>query len=107
MGDKSGYDNIFHGELELKEEEKLDEPKMYRVILHNDHYTTMDFVIEVLMKIFQMDSVKATEIMLNVHKKGKGLCGIYSYDIAVTKINQVHQMAKERDFPLKSSCEEV
>jgi ATP-dependent Clp protease adaptor protein ClpS len=67
----------------------------------------MDFVVEVLIKIFHMDAAKATEIMLNVHKKGKGLCGIYSYDIAVTKINQVHQMAKERNFPLKSSCEEV
>lgn len=107
MGQKSDYDNIFEGDLELKEEQKLDEPKMYRVILHNDHYTTMDFVIEVLIKIFHMDSGKATEIMLNVHKKGKGICGIYSYDIAVTKINQVHQMAKERDFPLKSSYEEA
>jgi ATP-dependent Clp protease adaptor protein ClpS len=107
MGSKSDYDNIFGGDLELKEDHKLDEPKMYRVILHNDHYSTMDFVIEVLMKIFHMDPSKATEIMLNVHNKGKGLCGIYSYDIAVTKINQVHQMAKERDYPLKSSCEEV
>lgn len=86
---------------------QLDEPKMYRVILHNDHYTTMDFVIAVLMKIFHKSAAEATKIMLDVHKKGKGLCGIYTYDIAVTKIAQVHNMAKEQEFPLKCSCEDA
>ena len=80
---------------------------MYKVLLHNDHYTTMDFVIEVLIKVFKMPSQKATKIMLDVHKKGIGICGVYTFDIAVTKVNQVHNMAKAKDFPLKCSYEEA
>ena len=86
---------------------RLDEPKMYRVILHNDHYTTMDFVVTVLMKIFHKSAAEATKIMLDVHKKGKGLCGVYICDIAMTKVAQVDKMAKENEFPLKCSYEEA
>jgi ATP-dependent Clp protease adaptor protein ClpS len=86
---------------------RLDEPKMYRVILHNDHYTTMDFVVAVLMKIFHKSAAEATKIMLDVHKKGMGVCGVYTCDIAMTKVAQVDKMAKEHVFPLKCSCEEV
>jgi len=106
MPDKSNTPFV-DDELKIKPEKKLKEPKMFRVILHNDHYTTMDFVIEVLMKIFHMPAAKATGIMLDVHKKGAGVCGVYPFDIAVTKVNMVHQMAKERQFPLKSSYEEA
>jgi len=80
---------------------------MYRVILHNDHYTTMDFVVTVLMKIFHKPAAEATKIMLDVHKKGKGICGVYTYDIALTKVRQVEKMAKENEFPLKCSTEEA
>ena len=107
MPDSSGADYQFDEDLSLKTEKKLDEPKMYRVFLHNDHYTTMDFVVEVLVKIFHMPVARATQIMLDVHKRGIGICGVYTYDIAVTKVNQVHQMAQARMFPLKSSYEEA
>lgn len=84
-----------------------DEPKMYRVILHNDHYTTMEFVVAVLMKIFHKSAAEATKIMLDVHKQGKGLCGIYTCDIAMTKVAQVVKLANENGHPLKCSYEEV
>lgn len=103
----SGSDNNFDGGVSLESEINLKEPDMYRVLLHNDHYTTMDFVVEVLVSVFHMATAKATEIMLDVHKKGIGVCGIYTFDIAVTKVERVHLMAKERQFPLRCSYEKV
>lgn len=97
----------FESEIKLKAAEKLLEPKMYRILMHNDHYTTMDFVIEVIMQIFHKPAAEATKIMLDIHKKGMGVCGVYTYDIAVTKISEVHKMAKKRQFPLKCSYEEA
>lgn len=93
------------GGIELEDKQKLREPEMYRVILHNDHYTTMDFVVEVLVTVFHMPSAKATQVMLDVHRKGIGVCGVYTYDIAVTKVEQVHLMAKSREYPLRCSYE--
>ncbi len=86
--------------------ERVDTPRMYKVILHNDDYTSMEFVIEILIKIFNKQSSDATAIMLDVHKKGRGICGIYTYDIALTKVAQVQTMAEENQFPLKCSYEE-
>jgi ATP-dependent Clp protease adaptor protein ClpS len=88
-------------------EQEIREPKMYRVILHNDDYTTMDFVIEVLMSIFNKPVSDAARIMLDVHKKGKGICGVYTYDLAATRVARVHQLAQKREFPLKCSLEEA
>jgi ATP-dependent Clp protease adaptor protein ClpS len=99
--------NLPEGVLELKPEKRLAEPKMYRIIMHNDHYTTMDFVIEVIMKVFHKPAAEATKIMLDIHKKGLGICGVFTYDIAVSKISEVHAMAKRRQFPLKCSYEVV
>lgn len=82
-------------------------PKMYRVLLRNDNYTTMDFVVEVLVKIFHMDQKKAIQVMMDVHKTGKGECGIYTRDIAATKTAQVHAMAEKAGFPLKCFYEEA
>ncbi len=107
MPDNTGAGYKFEEDQSLKTEKRLDEPRMYRVMLHNDHYTTMDFVVEVLMKIFHMPAAKAVQVMLDVHKKGAGMCGVYTLDIAVTKVGQVHQMAKSREFPLKCSYEEA
>jgi ATP-dependent Clp protease adaptor protein ClpS len=107
MPDNTGAGYKFEEDQSLQTEKRLDEPRMYRVILHNDHYTTMDFVVEVLMKIFHMPAAKAVQVMLDVHKKGAGMCGVYTFDIAVTKVGQVHQMAKAREFPLKCSYEEA
>ncbi|MCF8024583.1 MAG: ATP-dependent Clp protease adapter ClpS [Desulfobacteraceae bacterium] len=85
----------------------LQEPPMFRVVLHNDDYTTMDFVVELLMHVFYKSFEDATRIMLRVHRAGKGECGVYTYEVAETKIETVHQLAKQRGFPLKSSMEKV
>jgi len=103
MGDSPGYEDIYKEKQSQKEE--LKEPDMYKVVLHNDNYTTMDFVIEVLVKVFHKQVAEATQIMLDVHKKGKGVVGTYPYDIAATKATQVRSMAKEREFPLKCTVE--
>lgn len=87
-------------------DEEVVEPPLYRVILHNDHYTTMDFVVEVIVRVFHKPVLEATRIMLDVHRKGKGLVGKFPYDIAVTKRDQVTAMARARDFPLKCTIEE-
>lgn len=81
-------------------------PKMYKVMIHNDDYTTMEFVIEVIVKVFHKSVSEATKIMFDVHNKGKGIVGLYPYDIAATKVKQVDTMARARNFPLKSSFEE-
>jgi ATP-dependent Clp protease adaptor protein ClpS len=92
---------------EEKTESKVKEPSMYKVLLLNDDYTTMEFVVDILVNIFHKSTAEATKIMLDVHKKGKGIVGIYTYDIANTKIMQVHSLAKQNNFPLKASMEEV
>jgi len=84
----------------------LDEPKKYKVILHNDHYTSMDFVIHVLMNIFRKNAIEAQEIMLQIHEKGKGICGVYTHEIAQTKVAQVSKLAKQNSFPLLATIEE-
>jgi len=88
-----------------EDKEKLKEPDEYRVVLLNDHYTSMDFVIEVLMSIFHKDVQNANRIMLDVHKKGKGIVGQYPWDIAATKVEQVHAAAQASDFPLRCIVE--
>jgi ATP-dependent Clp protease adaptor protein ClpS len=81
------------------------EPPMYKVFLHNDDYTTMEFVVEILINIFGNSLEKATRIMLNIHEKGIGLCGVYTREVAETKVNIVHNLAREQGFPLKSTME--
>ena len=90
----------------LATKERIEVPKMFRVLLHNDHYTTMEFVVEVLMKVFRKDEPEAYKIMMDVHKKGVGICGVYTFDIAKTKVNEVHTRAREKDHPLRCSYEE-
>ncbi|MDY0274265.1 MAG: ATP-dependent Clp protease adaptor ClpS [Desulfomicrobium sp.] len=88
-------------------EEQLQEPRQFKVLLHNDDYTTMDFVVEVLMSIFGKSEAEALAIMLNVHEKGTGVCGIYTAEVAETKVHLVHQKARKKSFPLRCSMEEV
>jgi ATP-dependent Clp protease adaptor protein ClpS len=83
------------------------EPPMYKVLLHNDDYTTMDFVVELLITIFHKSFEEATQIMLSVHRSGVGVCGTYTYEIAETKVETVHELASQRGFPLKCSMEKV
>jgi ATP-dependent Clp protease adaptor protein ClpS len=95
------------GQLETREEVEIIEPILYRVIIHNDHYTTMEFVIEVLLKVFNKSGAEATKLMLDVHHQGRGVAGIYTLDIARTKVRQVEKMAKEREYPLKCTYEKA
>jgi len=86
---------------------KLKEPSMYRVFLLNDDYTPMEFVVTLLEKLFGMDREKATRVMLQVHSQGKGVCGIYTYEIAETKVAQVSEYAQRHQHPLMCSMEEA
>lgn len=92
----------------IKEETKLiiKKPSMYKVLIHNDDYTTMEFVVEVLIKIFKKQVVEATKIMYDVHKIGIGVAGVYCYNIAATKMAQAMAMSESSGFPLKFSMEE-
>jgi ATP-dependent Clp protease adaptor protein ClpS len=81
------------------------EPSMYKIILHNDDYTTMEFVVEILMTVFGKSLEKASQIMLNVHHKGYGICGIYTREVAETKVETVSHLAGNRGFPLKTTME--
>jgi ATP-dependent Clp protease adaptor protein ClpS len=82
-------------------------PPMYKVILNNDDYTPMDFVVEVLKRFFNLNEEQATEVMLAVHYKGKGVCGIYTADIAETKVAQVNSFARQHEHPLLCSMEKA
>ena len=88
-------------------EKKLKQPPLYRVLLHNDDYTTMEFVIHVLQSVFNHAEAEATQIMLHVHRKGIGVAGVYPHEIAETKIEEVHTLAKSHEFPLRCSMEEA
>ncbi|MCS4503211.1 ATP-dependent Clp protease adapter protein ClpS [wastewater metagenome] len=84
---------------------KLKRPPLYRVVLLNDDYTPMDFVVEVLQTFFRMDRSQATQVMLHVHTRGKGICGVYSRDIAETKVEQVMDYARTHEHPLMCTME--
>ncbi len=84
---------------------EVKEPPLYKVLLLNDDYTTMEFVVDVLVFVFHKSSEDATRIMLDVHKKGAGVCGVYPYDVAQTKVETVDTLARENGFPLKCIME--
>ena len=90
-----------------KKKQKLKPPDDYRVILINDNYTTMDFVVMVLIEVFHKTERDAKRIMIDVHEKWKGIVGQYSKDIAETKTRQVHQLARANEFPLKCIIERL
>jgi ATP-dependent Clp protease adaptor protein ClpS len=92
-------------ETETRTENDIREPDMYKVLLHNDDYTTMEFVIEVLMAVFSKKYQEATRIMLDVHRQGVGVCGVYTYEVAETKVETVHTLAAENGFPLRCTME--
>lgn len=94
-------------ETQEKAEQKTRRPSYYGVFLLNDDYTTMDFVVHVLERVFHRSPVEATQIMLLVHNKGKGLAGVYTRDIAETKVDKVHRLAEEHAFPLKCKMEKT
>jgi ATP-dependent Clp protease adaptor protein ClpS len=89
----------------VEERVKVKKPRMYRVLLLNDDYTTMDFVVSILETIFQKSPAEATKVMLHVHNRGSGLCGVYTKEIAETKVEMVHNRAKDEGYPLRCSIE--
>ncbi len=87
--------------------DEVKEPRRFKVLLHNDDYTTMDFVIYVLKKVFNRTEGEAIQIMMNVHKNGTGICGIYTAEVAETKVIMVKNLSRKEGFPLKCTMEEV
>ncbi len=86
---------------------KLKKPKMYKVLLHNDDYTPMEFVVEILSNFFNLDEEKAVQIMLHVHTRGKGVCGVFTRDIAETKVDMVNKYSRTHQHPLLCAMEEA
>jgi len=103
-GDKPNEDNV-GGNIKLETNPKTKIPALYRVLMINDDYTPMEFVIEVLEKFFQKNREAATEVMLHVHQRGVGVCGIYAYDLAETKAMQVMNYARKYEHPLQVQLE--
>lgn len=93
------------GETATEQERKTQKPRRYRVVLHNDDYTTMEFVVHVLMKFFRKSYAEAHFLMLTVHTKGQGVAGVYPRDVAETKVVQVTQYARENGHPLLVTME--
>ncbi|NPA95462.1 MAG: ATP-dependent Clp protease adapter ClpS [Thermodesulfobacteria bacterium] len=94
-------------EVKKKEKVQVKEPPKFRVLLHNDDYTTMDFVVKILEEVFHKSPAEATAIMLHVHHKGVGECGVYPAEIAETKVDTVHAKARAAGFPLLATMEEI
>lgn len=90
-----------------KEKEKLKEPNRYTVLFHNDHYTTQEFVVWVLKKVFGLGDEDAYHKMIEVHRQGKGAVGNYSYDTAKTKAGQAQELARQYEFPLRCTVEQI
>ncbi|HVY22073.1 MAG TPA: ATP-dependent Clp protease adapter ClpS [Steroidobacteraceae bacterium] len=96
-----------HGLVVEEATPKLKRPPQYQVLLLNDDYTPMEFVVEVLERVFGMDRTLATRVMLEVHTKGRGVCGVYTYEIAETKVAQVTSFARQQQHPLLCTMEEI
>ena len=96
----------FDEQVKTKSRKKLKPPQSFKVLLHNDNYTTMEFVVFVLESVFSKSLSEATRIMLHVHKNGIGVCGSYSYELAETKVETAHSLAEEYEFPLQATMEE-
>ena len=101
-------DDFSTGTVELEDAQlRFDQPPLYTVVILNDDFTPMEFVVYVLQKFFDYDHAKSTEIMLQIHNEGKGYCGAFSLEIAETKSQQINQFSKENEHPLKTDIEEL
>ena len=97
----------FEGWVATDEKKKVAEPPLYKILLHNDDYTSMEFVVLLLEKVFHKSTAEATRIMLNIHQQGIGIAGVYHKEIAETKVAIVHNLAQKNEYPLKCSIEKV
>ena len=104
---RPGLEDGADGSVITEKKVRTERPSLYKVILHNDDYTPMDFVVEVLARFFRKTPEEATEIMLNVHYKGLGVCGVYPYEIAETKVALVTEAARENEYPLQCTMEKA
>jgi ATP-dependent Clp protease adaptor protein ClpS len=95
------------GEVLEKPKAKTKRPQLFHVVLYNDDYTTMEFVVFVLEAVFQKGPGEAQRIMLDVHRRGRGVCGAYTYEVAETKVTTVHDMARREGYPLRAGVEEA
>ncbi len=95
------------GSTATKERSKVKEPSLFKVLLHNDDYTSMEFVVMILEKVFDKNISEATKIMMNVHQEGVGVAGIYTHEICETKVVLVHDIARKNEYPLRCSVEPV
>jgi ATP-dependent Clp protease adaptor protein ClpS len=102
---KPSQKNKEEGEVSTVEKPTTREPRRYQVVLHNDDYTTMEFVVHVLQKFFYKSETEATQIMLHVHHKGYGIVGLFTRDVAETKASQVMDYAKQHGHPLRCTAE--
>jgi ATP-dependent Clp protease adaptor protein ClpS len=106
--DKQPFEQLFQEEdsaVATESDLEPKEPRRYQVLLLNDDYTTMEFVVMVLMNVFHHPEPAAIEIMLHVHHQGVGVAGVYSFEVAETKVNKVHELARQHEFPLRCSME--
>ena len=94
-------------EVVTETKKKVKRPPLYKVLLHNDDYTTKEFVVQILQYVFHKEQTEAVQIMLHVHKKGIGVAGVYTYEIAETKVALVENLAKQYEYPLKCTMEEA
>ena len=93
-------------EVVVETEKKLKRPSLYKVLLHNDDYTTKEFVVQILEYVFNKDNTEAVQIMMHVHRNGIGVAGVYPYEVAETKVKTVESLARQYEYPLKCSIEE-
>ena len=91
--------------VKSRERVLIEEPRQYKVIFHNDDFTTMEFVTDVLRQVFNKPADEAVTLMMKVHREGQAIVGVYSYDVAMTKASQASAMARREGFPLKITCE--
>jgi ATP-dependent Clp protease adaptor protein ClpS len=103
--DSSGIADAPEGSVATATQRRVKRPTLYKVLLHNDDYTTMEFVVMVLMSVFHHPEPQAVRIMLQVHQKGVGVAGVYSYEVAEARLSKVTRLAREHEFPLRCSME--
>lgn len=105
--DRDGDDSRNSGAVVTERKPEIKKPSLYKVLIHNDDYTPMDFVVMILETYFSKDKMSATEIMLAVHHKGVGTCGVFPFEIAETKVMQVMECARENEHPLQCTMEKT